>query len=123
MAKAKAKQSESDARAADEAKAAEKAAKANRGDLEHSEGGRTTKDDGDDLGVDMLPGDGSEPQGPEDALGPGPKRGDYRDRLGGSSSDPHEIVADDDGVQAVPQKPRAEEIGDEAGLKGGVETA
>lgn len=83
--------------------------------LEHSEGGVTTRDDRTDLGVPMLPGSPDEPQGPEDALGTGPKRGDYTDRLGGSTYQPHE--------GAVPQKPRTEDIGDEAGKKGGVDTA
>lgn len=68
-----------------------------------------------DLGVPMLPGDGSEPQGPEDALGDGPKRGDYTNRLGGSTYLPH--VGDD------PQRPKAADIGDESGVKGGVDTA
>ncbi len=67
-----------------------------------------------DLGVPMLPGSPDEPQGPEDALGPGPKRGDYTDRLGGPGYLPHQ------GVE--PQKPRAEDIGDEPGVKGGVDT-
>lgn len=83
--------------------------------VEHSEGGVTTRDDALDLGVPMLPGDPSEPVGPEDALGEGPTRGDYRDRLGGPSYQPH------DGAE--PQKPRADEIGDVKGRKGGVDTA
>lgn len=83
--------------------------------LRHSEGGVTTRDDKTDLGVPMLPGSPDEPVGPEDALGEGPKRGDYTGRLGGSSYNPH------DGT--VPQRPRAEDIGDVPGLKGGVETA
>lgn len=74
----------------------------------------TTRDDALDLGVPMLPGSPDEPQGPEDALGPGPKRGDYRDRLGGDGYHPHE--------GAVPQRPRADEIGDDEGRKGGVES-
>ena len=48
--------------------------------LEHTRGGATTRD-GMDAGVPMTPGQANEPVGPEDALGPGPKRGDYRDRL------------------------------------------
>jgi hypothetical protein len=91
-----------------------------------------------DLGVPMLAGseDKKERQGPEDALGAGPKRGDYRDRIGGSSYHPHttepipddELERDEDGnvtgprVRVVEQRPRAEEIGDEPGKKGGVET-
>ncbi len=75
----------------------------------------TTRDDASDLGVPMLAGQSDEPQGPEDALGPGPKRGDYRNRLGDSGYMPH--------AGSEPQRPRAEEIGDEAGRKGGVDSA
>lgn len=82
--------------------------------LEHSEGGATTRDDATDLGVPMLPGDPSEPQGPEDALGDGPKRGDYSERVGESNYHPH--------AGAEAQKPKAENRGDEKGRKGGVET-
>lgn len=99
--------------------------------LEHSQGGSTTRDDATDVGVKMLPGSSDEPQGPEDALGVGPTRGDYRDRLGGPGYQPHESVsvpdADTDAgepsVRIEAQKPRAEDIGDVAGKKGGVETA
>jgi len=104
--------------------------------LEHPQGGRVTRDDPGDLGVPMLPGDPSEPQGPEDALGAGPKRGDYTGRIGPATYHPHTTEAipaseretDDDGnptgvgVRVVAQRPRAEDIGDESGLKGGVET-
>ena len=83
--------------------------------LKHSQGGATTRDDASDLGVVMLQGDPSEPQGPEDALGEGPKRGDYRDRLGGPGYQPHS--------GQVPQRPNADDIGDAKGLKGGVQTA
>lgn len=69
----------------------------------------------DDLGVPMLPGDPSEPQGPEDALGEGPTRGDYRDRIGSNSYQPH--------TGMTPQRPRTEEIGDVPGEKGGVTTS
>ncbi len=51
--------------------------------IEHPKGGSTTKD-ATDLGVPMSPGQG--PQGPEDALGSEPTRGDYSDRLGGGES-------------------------------------
>ena len=91
------------------------ASKAQNDKLKHSEGGVTTRDDALDLGVPMLQGDPSEPQGPEDALGDGPKRGDYRDRIGPSSYQPH--------AGAEPQRPKADDIGDAKGLKGGVETA
>lgn len=83
--------------------------------LEHSQGGVTTRDDANDLGVPMMPGDPSEPQGPEDALGDGPKRGDYSERLGGEAYLPHR--------GSEPQKPKAAQRGDEKGKKGGVETA
>ena len=97
--------------------------------LEHSQGGITTRDDATDLGVPMLPGDPSEPQGPEDALGEGPTRGDYRDRIGPSGYNPTEMVPVRDAkpgeptVRAEAQRPRAEEIGDVPGKKGGVETS
>ena len=107
----------------------EKTTSANEG-LEHPQGGRVTRDDPADLGVPMLQGDPSEPQGPEDALGAGPKRGDYTGRVGNSLYHPHTsepIPADEreEGgptIRVVAQRPRAEEIGDETGLKGGVET-
>lgn len=97
--------------------------------LKHSVEGETTRDDATDLGVPMLQGDPSEPVGPEDALGPGPKRGDYSDRLGDSSYNPHEIVPNPDAkpgeatVKVVDQAPRASERGEEKGKKGGVGTA
>lgn len=91
------------------------ASEAQNDKLEHSEGGTTTRDDSTDLGVPMLPGDPSEPVGPEDALGDGPKRGDYSQRLGDANYAPHR--------GAEPQAPKASEQGDEKGVKGGVETA
>lgn len=91
-----------------------------------------------DMGVPML-GSGAdqynrEPQGPEDALGFGPKRGDYTKRIGAEGTpegDPSTFVSvpnrDDDVARdfdsvRVDQRALAEEIGDEAGLKGGVDT-
>lgn len=97
--------------------------------LEHSQGGRTTRDDPTDLGVPMLAGDPSERQGPEDALGEGPKRGDYSDRLGDQNYRPHEVVADPDAkdgepqVKVIDQRPRASDQGEVAGKKGGVDSA
>lgn len=105
--------------------------------LEHSQGGTTTRDDRLDQGVPMLQGDPMEPVGPEDAFGPGPKRGDYVTRQDGSEhfesvylgeSVP---VTDDDGntidftpsMTLAPQNQRVENVGEQAGLKGGVETA
>jgi hypothetical protein len=99
----------------------------------------------------MKPGDPSEPTGPEDALGEGKKRGDYRQRIGGNESqavpiadgggpvtryvdeDGKEVSASTKGATAVvvdsapvsevvPQAPRAAEIGDAKGQKGGVDT-
>jgi hypothetical protein len=97
--------------------------------LEHPQGGITTRDDILDLGVPMLPGSENERQGPEDALGEGPKRGDYTNRLGGSTYHPHEALPVKNAAPGEPtvrleaQRPRAEDIGDAEGLKGGVETA
>lgn len=84
----------------------------------------TTRHDATDMGVPMLPGTGNEPQGPEDALGPGPKRGDYTDRIGPANYRPHEVTRDADGkVVVVDQLERVGDIGDAPGLKGGVTTA
>ena len=97
--------------------------------LKHSQGGVTTRSDALDVGVPMLPGDPSEPVGPEDALGAGPTRGDYRNRLGWSDYQPHttEPVLDakpgEPTVRVVPQRQYAEEIGEVKGKKGGVDTA
>jgi hypothetical protein len=99
--------------------------------LEHTNGGATTRDDALDMGVPMLPGKGDEPVGPEDALGEGPKRGDYSGRIGPSNYQPHEVrpasaedIADPDKPSLVveAQRPRVEEVGDAPG-KGGVTTA
>lgn len=80
-----------------------------------AEDGPTTRDEGTgDLGVPMLPGSPDEPQGPEDALGDGPKRGDYTDRVGPAHYQPH--------TGTEPQRPKASEQGDAEG-KGGVDTA
>lgn len=104
------------------------AAPADNAKLEHSEGGVTTRDDATDLGVPMLPGDPSEPVGPEDALGAGPKRGDYSQRLGTEGYQPHQVVPVPDAkpgeptARAVAQRPHASEQGEEAGAKGGVDT-
>lgn len=92
--------------------------------------GVTTRDDATDLGVPMLPGDpDTEPTGPEDALGVGPKRGDYADRIGPSSYHPHEVTRNRDAkqgespVKVEAQRPRADDRGDVAGRKGGVDSA
>ncbi len=88
---------------------------------------RDALEDATDLGVPMLAGDPAEPVGPEDALGPGPKRGDYSERLGGSDYQPHQVVAVPNAKDGEPrvrvesQRPHASEIGDEKGRKGGVD--
>lgn len=94
--------------------------------LEHSEGGRVTRDDVLDLGVPMLPGDPNEPIGPEDALGEGPTRGDYSARMGESNYRPHTTVPVEDAkpgepnVRVVDQRGNVEQ-GEVAGKKGGVQ--
>jgi len=96
--------------------------------LKHSRGGATTRDDALDAGVPMLAGDPSERQGPEDALGEGPKRGDYTDRIGPSGYNPHRSVPVENPkpgeatARLVSQRPNAEDIGDAPGIKGGVDT-
>lgn len=103
------------------------AAPAENAKLEHSVEGVTTREDATDLGVPMLPGDPSEPVGPEDALGVGPKRGDYTGRIGPSNYQPHMSVPVTDAkpgeptVQMVAQRPLAEDIGDKKGVKGGTD--
>jgi hypothetical protein len=83
----------------------------------------TTRDDATDMGVPMLLGDPSEPQGPEDALGPGPKRGDYRGRVGPADYQPHQVIRNADGkIEVVAQRERVDDIDDAPGLKGGVDT-
>ena len=93
-------------------------------------GAETIERDATDLGVPMLAGSSTEPTGPEDALGEGPKRGDYSTRIGPSNYLPHEVKATgekrDDGSAVVvveAQRPRAEDIGEVEGKKGGVDSA
>lgn len=91
-----------------------------------------------DVGVPMLAGDASEPQGPEDALGEGSKRGDYTDRVAGTHTtveaipgggapirDPETgaILDYEPHSRVVDQTANVADIGDEPGLKGGVDTA
>lgn len=96
--------------------------------LRHSMGGVTTRDDENDLGVKMLPGDPKERVGPEDALGDGPKRGDYTERIGPRDYHPHVFLPVEDPepdgprFKKVVQRPLAEQIGDAKRLKGGVDT-
>ena len=103
---------------------------ANRDDnakLEHSVEGTTTRDDVLDLGVPMLPGSPDEPQGPEDALGEGPTRGDYSGRIGDANYQPHHVVPNPDAkdgeptVKVINQRENVAQ-GEVAGKKGGVET-
>lgn len=97
---------------------------------EHTAGGVTTRDDALDSGVPMLAGDPAEPVGPEDALGAGPKRGDYSEVVGNRQhfrSVPNPDRKDgDDTVPAYVlehQNPHVSEVGEVAGKKGGVDTA
>lgn len=91
-----------------------------------------------DMGVPMLASSADqydrEPTGPEDALGYGPKRGDYTQRIGPVGTpegNPNTFVSvpnrDDDvprdfDTVRVEQAKLAEDIGDEPGRKGGVDT-
>lgn len=90
--------------------------------------GTTTRDDALDLGVPMLPGSGNEPVGPEDALGEGPKRGDYSKRLGDANYQPHttkpitDAKPGEPNVEVIAQAPLASDQGEVAGEKGGVTT-
>lgn len=107
--------------------------------LEHSSEpeSTTTRSDAMDLGVPMLQGDASEPAGPEDALGTGPKRGDYRARQpegtihvesvpNPKGGDP--VIVDGQVVDYEPlfvprvQNERVNDIGEVPGVKGGVDT-
>lgn len=102
------------------------AKKNNDSKLEHTEGGTTTRDDALDSGAPMLPGDASEPSGPEDALGSGKKRGDYSDLVGdrqfyASVPNPDHDPSDPNSPASilVHQNPLVEDRGDEKGVKGG----
>lgn len=95
---------------------------------QHPQGGTTTRDDALDSGTKMLPGDPSEPVGPEDALGSGQKRGDYREwqrdrTYSASVPNPEYDPADPTSPASVivVQNPLAEQLGDEAGVKGGTQ--
>lgn len=88
----------------------------------------TTKDDALDNGAPMLPGDPSEPVGPEDALGSGPKRGDYSKLIGvgqfsASVPNPNYDPSDPNSPQSVlvEQNPLVEQRGDDKGVKGGTQ--
>lgn len=93
-------------------------------------------------GVTALPSAGAEPVGPEDALGPGPKRGDYADRVGvGDDGQPQvhtrveavpesalqkdeagNVLSDQPVSQVQPQNHEVHNVGDVPGEKGGVTT-
>lgn len=101
-------------------------AKKDSDNLEHTEGGTTTRDDALDSGVPMLAGDPSEPSGPEDALGSGKKRGDYSEVIGdrqfyASVPNPNYDASDPESPRSilVHQNPLVEDRGDEKGVKGG----
>lgn len=101
-------------------------AKKNDDKLEHTKGGATTRDDALDSGVPMLPGDPSEPSGPEDALGSGKKRGQYAGVIGdrefyASVPNPNHDPSDPNSPASilVHQNPLVEQRGDEKGVKGG----
>jgi hypothetical protein len=94
--------------------------------LTHSVSGVTTRNDALDSGAPMLQGDASEPVGPEDALGSGPKRGDYSKLIGNgqfsaSVPNPDHDPADPNSPRSVlvHQNPLVEQRGDEKGFKGG----
>lgn len=88
----------------------------------------STRQDLTDVGVPMQAGSPGEPVGPEDVLGEGQKRGDYRSRLGGREYQPHTTVRIEDAEQGEPhtkvvdQRSNADDIGDDSGKKGGVTT-
>jgi hypothetical protein len=94
--------------------------------LKHSDRGVITRDDRLDSGAPMLQGDPSEPVGPEDALGSGPKRGDYSKLIGpqqftASVPNPKHDPSDPASPRTllVHQNPLVEQRGDEKGFKGG----
>ncbi len=112
------------------ATAGDKPAASSDAKLKHSESGVTTRDDALDSGVPMLAGDPSEPTGPEDALGDGPKRGDYAEVVGDKQHYHSVVNPDHDGSDPnVPryvlehQNPFVANIGDKKGKKGGVNSA
>lgn len=80
-------------------------------ELEHTAGGATTRD-GMDAGVPMTPGQPDEPVGPEDAMGVGPTRGKYDDRI---DAGPHLAVR---AIPAAERWERARELA-KAGLADG----
>jgi hypothetical protein len=83
-----------------------------------------------DSGVPMIETDWrDEPTGPEDALGEGPTRGDYSERIGPSNYHPHQVVAgeqrEDGSFEPVVQRQRdfVEQGETPPGTKGGVNSA
>lgn len=104
------------------------AAQSDNANLKHSVGGVTTRDDATDLGVPMLPGSPDEPVGPEDALGEGPTRGDYSQRIGSDNYHPHTSIRVKDAKQGEPNvrvvaQRQFVEQGEVPGKKGGVNSA
>ena len=94
--------------------------------LEHTMGGATTRDPM-DAGVPMLPGKPTERIGPEDALGPGAKRGDYTDRITTGPPMRTEVIPENERTpdgpiyRLVPADSEVGKVGDIPG-KGGVDT-
>lgn len=70
--------------------------------LEHTQGGNITRD-AMDAGVPMIPGDPNEPIGPEDALGPGAKRGNYDGRI---DRGPHMVTVENPEADTDKGEPR-----------------
>lgn len=88
----------------------------------------TTRNDALDSGAPMLPGDPTEPSGPEDALGSGKKRGDYTGLIGNqefyaSVPNPDHDPTDPNSPASVlvHQNPLVEQRGDDKGVKGGTQ--
>lgn len=81
--------------------------------LEHTAGGATTRDPM-DAGVPMIQGKPTEPVGPEDALGPGAKRGDYSDRLSSGPSMATRPIPEDERMTRATARAKA------AGAKSGL---
>lgn len=99
-------------------------------DIKHTDKNSPTNTrDGMDGGVPMRAQVESDKphQGPEDAADPhANNRGDYSNRMTGGESLISEVIPESERVpngptsRLVPQFPRAKEIGDEPGKKGGV---
>jgi hypothetical protein len=97
--------------------------------LEHSQGGITTRDDANDLGVDMLPGHRNLLGRSSSALRQGPKRGDYSQQSLPPGYEPMtsepipNAKSGEPQVRMVRQRPNAQIRGDVPKKKGGVDTS